>query len=269
MASQDMGWWFLKTMARKARKASGKSQREVGDEVYRSIDTIRAWEQGRTDIPLQSIKALARACGMSDELAGYMEQVARARRDGQPIEADMRYNALFISLAEEYCGEIFKWDANLIPGLLQTSTYHYSVVRRAEQATEEALDRGWIFKSERRNAVECRSDAPVIKFLIGHAALLQLKLEGEELYREQLTSLKKCAQRPGWAIRILEGPIPAREGNFSIYEPGDSALACPPFVYTEGHDSSWCIDDPKRFASYDGFRKSRWATGIRIEDYPL
>lgn len=269
MATQDMGWWFLKTMVRKARAKSGKSQREVGDEVFRSIDTIRDWEKGRTDIPLQSIEVLARACEMSDELIMYMQQVAKARKQGLPIEADMRYNALFISLAEEYCGYIFKWDSNLIPGPLQIKAYHYTVARKTNpEATDQDVDDAWDFKTERRIAVEVRIDEPQLQFLIGEGALLQLRQESEELYREQLAYLKECARHPGWDIRILPGPVSASQGNFDIYKPGNSERACPPFVYTEGFDSSWCIDEPERVASYDDFRKKWWNVAIRIEDYP-
>ncbi|GAB3644541.1 Scr1 family TA system antitoxin-like transcriptional regulator [Glycomyces tarimensis] len=267
MATQDMGSWFLRTAARKGRKATGRSQRQVGDEVDRSTDTVRAWEQGRTDIPLQAIEALARACGMSNEIAMYMRKVAKARKNGHPIEADMRFNALFIALAEEYSGDIFKWDATLIPGPLQTEAYHYTVVRLAEQATDEQLNRGWAFKTQRRKALEARKDNPQIKFLLGETAMLQLRQVSEQLYREQTAYLTECAERPGWEIQILTEPVPGREGTFEIYKPGGSELSCPSFVYIEVHDSSWCIDDPVRIESYDEFRKKRWHRAIRIEDY--
>ncbi|WP_157930762.1 Scr1 family TA system antitoxin-like transcriptional regulator [Glycomyces xiaoerkulensis] len=269
MAEQDMGWWFLKTVARKARNASGKSQREVGDEIYRSDDTIRGWEKGKTDIPLQSIEPLAKACGMSDELTKYMTVVAEARKQGLPIEADMRYNVLFITLAEEYSPFIFKWDALLIPGPLQQESYHYRVVRMAENAADEALDRGWASKTERREILESRTDGPLVQFLIGEAALLLLKEVSEELCQEQLAHLKEYGTRSGWEVRILREPVPARNSAFSIYNSGGSGLACPDFVYTEGHDRSWCIDDPSRVTGYDDFREQKWKTATRIEDYQL
>jgi transcriptional regulator with XRE-family HTH domain len=268
MAIEDSGWWFLKTMARKHRTTSGKSQREVGEAVDRSEDTIRAWELGRTDIPLVALEAYSRACGMDTELIGYMKRVAKARKKKQPIEADARLNALFIALAEQYYGYVFKWDPFLIPGPLQTERYHFTMAPKAEPtATPERLANGWGFKSERREGIRARTDEPIFHFLIGEVPMIQLRRESEELYQEELAYLREWASLPGFEIRILTQPVRTGEGNFDIYKPGGSRLGGPPFVYTESHDSSRCIDDPNRFESYDVFRTTKWKLAIGIEDY--
>lgn len=267
MVIEDSSWWFLKTMSRKHRIKSGRTQKEVGDAIDRSEDTVRAWELGRADIPLVLVELYAKACGMDDESAGYMKMVATARKRGEPIEADTRFNALFIALAEGYCGFIYKFDALIIPGPLQIEEYHYEVLRVAEQANKAALDRGWAFKEERAEALSLRADKPTIHFLIHEAALLILRQFSERLYQQQMAHLRKWAKRPGLSIRVLRDPLLARRSNFSIYKPGDSELACPPFVYTEGIDSSWCIDDPSRIGSYDDLRKKLWKMAIRIEVY--
>lgn len=264
---EDSGWWFLKTLARKHRIANDITQREVGEAVYRSEDTIRAWELGRTDIPLNALDAFAKACGISDEIAGYMARVARARKKSEPIEADTRFNALFIALAEEFSGFIFKFDALIIPGPLQLRRYHYDVVRLAEPGTDEWVDNGWVFKEERAQVLEARTDKPTTQFLIGEAALMQLQQISEELHQQQIAHLRRWGRRAGVSIRILPGPVLAQRSSFNIFKPGESKLACPGFVYTEIADSSWCIDDHARIASYDDFRKKLWKMAIRIEDY--
>lgn len=268
MVIEDSAWWFLKTMGKTYRIKSGRTQKEVGDAIPRSEDTVRAWELGRADIPIALADAYGKACGMDEESAGYMRMVATARKQGVAIEADMRYNALFLALSEEYSCIIFKWDALLIPGPLQLRDFHYTVVRRtAPEATDKEIDGGWKFKKERAETLESRTDRPTMNFLIGEAALLFLRKISENLYQAQMAHLGKWAQKPGVSIRILEGPVPAHEGSFSIYEPGESTLACPPFVYTEIADSSWCINEPARIASYDDIRKTLWNRAIRIEDY--
>lgn len=268
MVIEDSSWWFLKTMSRKHRIKSGRTQKEVGDAIDRSEDTVRAWELGRADIPLVLVELYAKACGMDDESAGYMKMVAAARKKGEPIQADTRFNALFISLAEQFSGFIFKFDALVVPGPLQLHGYHYDVVRLAEPyATAVWLDNGWEFKEARQRALEVRTDKPTIQFLIGESALFQLLQVSEELYQRQMTHLRLWAKKPGVSIRIFRGPVLAKRSNFEIYEPGDNNLACPPFVYTESVDSSWCIDDPSRIASYDDLRKKLWKMAIRIEVY--
>lgn len=268
MVIEDSAWWFLKTMGKTHRIRSHRTQKEVGDAIPRSEDTVRAWELGRADIPVALAEPYGRACGMDHESAGYMRMVASARKRGVPIEADMRFNALFLALSEEYSSIIFKWDALLIPGPLQLRDYHYIVVRQtAPEATKQEVDDGWKFKEERANSLDARTDRPTMHFLIGEAALMILRTISEDLYRDQMAHLRKWAKKAGVTIRILKAPVPARLGSFSIYEPGSSELACPPFVYTEIADSSWCIDDPSRIASYDEIRKKLWKMAIRIEVY--
>lgn len=268
MAEQDSGKWFLRTMIRKGRTAAEKSQSKIGEEVGRSKDTISDWETGKTDIPVIAIDSLATACKLSAEICNYMKAVARARKKGLPIEADMRYNALFLALAEEYSGFIFKFDALIVPGPLQIRVYHDGVVRVIDpKATDEDLEDGWGFKEERAESLEARTDLPTVHFLIGEAALLMLRQISEEIYQAQMAHLRRWAQKQGIVIRILRAPAPARMGTFEIFKPGRNKLASPPFVYTEIADSSWCISDPDRIKRYDDIRKMLWNLAIRIEDY--
>jgi transcriptional regulator with XRE-family HTH domain len=268
MVVQDSGWWFLKTMIRKGRNAAGKSQRQIGDEIFRSKDTILDWEKGRVDIPASMVGDIAEACGLSDEICDYMKAVAKARRAGAPVEADMRFNALFLALLEEFAGFIFKFDAMIIPGPLQLRVYHFRVVRRADPfALTESNDNGWAFKEERAEVLEGRTDKPTMHFLIGETALIQLRRISEELYQEQMAHLRRWAKRRGVLIRILREPVLARLSSFSMFMEGGNPLACPPLVYTEIADSSYLINDPDRIASYDDLRKKLWKAAIRIEVY--
>ncbi len=270
MRRPDMGRFFLRRMLRKARNSAGLSQRDLGDAIGRSDDTIRGWELGKTDVPHSCIDALAEATGMSSELRGYMKKVARARHKGEPIpiEADMRFNAMYLSLGEAHYGDIFKWDSVLIPGPLQTQGFHFSVVRKSELiSSDDYFEGGWRFKTERRRVLEDRQDQLKIQFLIGEAAFQLLKREPEEIQHEQLDFLDVCDRRPGWEIKVLTDPWASRQGNFEIYGEGSSSSAGPPFVYTEIHDSSWLIPNPSRIAKYDEFRQKRWPRAIRYEEY--
>ncbi|MDA1360487.1 Scr1 family TA system antitoxin-like transcriptional regulator [Glycomyces luteolus] len=267
MAEKELGSWFNRMMLRKGRLAQGKTQRQVADEVLISTDSYRDYEAGRTGAPGKNIKALAEACGLSKEEANFMLIAALAHKSSAAVEADMRFNALYLALAEEYYGTFFKFDANLIPGPLQLQEYQYIVLRLAEGATEEQLDRGWLFKDGRAETIWNRLDRPTIQFLIGETALHQLREISAELYQAQMAYLRRWSRKPGVSIRIQRGPIPARLSSFDVYMQGESELSGPPFVYTEIADSSWLIDDPARIASYDGIRKNLWKKAIRIEVY--
>jgi len=264
----ESGIWFNQMMLKTGRATKGKTQRQVADEALLSKDTYRDYEAGRTSPPAKNITALAKACGHDEEKASYMIKAALGRKPGEALEAEMRFNALYIALAERFYGIFFKFDALLVPGLLQLQEYHYKVVQRAEPlATDEYTDGGWKFKEERQEFVEARTDRPKMEFLIGETALLQLRMISEELYQDQMRHLRRWARKPGVFIRILRGPVPAHLSGFSIYQPGRSRFAGPPIAYSEIADSSWLIDDPTRIKGYDEIRKVLWKQAIRIEVY--
>lgn len=268
MAKTESGIWFIRMMLRTGREAMGKTQEQVARQCHLSTDTYRAYEAGRSSPPAKNIEALARACGYDEEKAAYMVKAAGGREEWEALEADQRYNALYIALAERFYGEIFKFDALMIPGPLQLQGYHYIVVRMADPlASDEFTDGGWDFKEERQGAIEARTDQPVMRFLIGETALIQLRMISEELYQNQLRHLRRWARKPGVFIRILRGPVLAQRSNFDIYQPGKSMFAGPAIAYSEIADSSWLIDDPNRIAGYDDICKKLWKLGIRIEVY--
>lgn len=50
---------------KKARKKSGYSQEAAADQMGLSIDTIRAYEQGRTEPPISRLREMGRLYGVS------------------------------------------------------------------------------------------------------------------------------------------------------------------------------------------------------------
>ncbi|MFB9659911.1 Scr1 family TA system antitoxin-like transcriptional regulator [Glycomyces mayteni] len=269
MAKTKSGAWFIRMMLRTGRDRVGKTQEQIARACRVSTDTYRAYEAGRSSPHARNMEKLAKQCGYDEEMAEYMVKAADSRdEEWEALEANPRFNALYIALAEHFYGEIFKFDALMIPGLLQLQGYHYLVVRLAEPlANDEFMDGGWDFKETRIADIEARADRPIFQFLIGEAALIQLRMVSEELYQEQMAHLRRWARRPGVSIRILRGPVLAQRSNFSIYHVGKSPQAGPAIAYSEIVDSSWLIDDPKRIASYDEIRKILWKQAIRIEVY--
>ncbi|PRY57382.1 Scr1 family TA system antitoxin-like transcriptional regulator [Glycomyces artemisiae] len=269
MAKTESGAWFIRMMLRTGRDKVGKTQEQIARLVHVSPDTYRAYEAGRSSPHASIMENLAKACGYDAELAEYMVKAADARaEEWEALEANPRFNALYIALAERFYGEIFKFDALMIPGILQLQGYHYLVVRLAEPlANDDFIDGGWDFKESRIADIQARTDRPQMQFLIGETALIQLRMIDEELYQEQMAHLRRWAKKPGVLIRILRGPVLAQRSNIEIYHVGKSKLAGPDIAYSEIADSSWLIDDPKRIASYDGLRKILWKQAIRIEVY--
>jgi len=266
--TNSLNEWFKIKMLRTHRIRAGITQAVVAEHIDRSIDSYRVYEQGKTPIPYTCIDPFAEITGMRDDIRQYMKIIGKSRKRGQPLEADMRFNALLLSLGEQYHGEIFKWDSILFPGLLQTEGYHNGPVRKSEtNANDASMRSGWEFKTERRVTLRARTDRPKVHYLIGEPAFNMLAKEPRKLQIEQLDYLTACDRIPGWQIRVLTEPWESGQAKFDLYLPGKSLDAGPAFVYTEVFDSSWCIPDTSRIAKYDKWRRTRWPRSIRFKEY--
>lgn len=263
--------WFKRKMMHKYRTMRKLTQRRVGDGVYKSKDTIRAYERGRSPIPASIINNLITVLTIPEDIAEYLRIIAPLKGDELPIEAGGRFNALYLSLCEQYMGEIFEWAPMLLPAPLQTNKYYDQVACEADtNVTAARRKEGRAFREEREKALVDRPHNSVTEFLIGEGAFLFLSLQPRQLQIEQLDFLSAHAELPGWDIRVLTGPSTNIMASFSTYNPGDPDLfpdAGPKIVYTALPHSSWVYQDDDRIAFYDGWRHEKWPRSIRFKEY--
>lgn len=263
--------WFKRKMMHKYRTMRGLTQQMVSDGVYKSKDTIRAYERGRSPIPASIINNLIDVLAIPPDVADYLKIIAPLKGDEPPIEADGRFNALYLSLCEQYMGEIFEWAPTLLPGPLQTLEYHNGPSREAAvEPTDGWMESGRIFKEERNKSLVGRLDRPKIHFLIGEPAFFFLSKTPRSLQIEQLDYLTAHDNLPGWDIRVLTVPSFNGMSTFSCFEPGAQKKfpdAGPKIVYTELPHSSWVFQDDDRIAVYDGWRHGMWPRSIRFKEY--
>lgn len=263
--------WFKRKMLHKYRTMKGLTQQKVADAVYKSKDTVRAYERARSPIPADIITNLIDVLDIPADVADYLKIIAPLKGDEPPIEADGRFNALYLSLCEQYMGEIFEWAPTLFPGPLQTRKLHDGLARIASaDPTQEFMDSGWTFKSEREQVLVGRTDRPKIQILIGSAAFMFLSEAPRDVQVEQLDFLTAHDKRAGWDIRVLAEPWGNDMSTFSRYEPGNPGRfpdAGPPVVYTELAHSSWVIQEASKIAVYDKWRHLKWPRSIRLKEY--
>lgn len=263
--------WFKRKMMHKYRTMRGLTQQMVSDGVYKSKDTIRAYERGRSPIPASIINNLIDVLAIPPDVADYLKIIAPLKGDEPPIEADGRFNALYLSLCEQYMGEIFEWAPMLFPTLLQTKEYYEGPACAVDPLTTDSRrESGWIYRWDREKALTGRKDNPTANFLIGEAAFFFLSKEPRALQIEQLDFLTAHAELPGWDIRVLPEPSINIMSTFSCYSPGEPKRfpdAGPKVVYTELLHSSWVFQDEDRIEVYDGWRHAKWPSASRFKEY--
>lgn len=268
---EDQFRWFKRMTLVKFRTMRRLTQAQVAEGIYRSRDSVRNYERGRAKIPATSISDIIRVLKMPDDVATYMRILAPLKGDEKPIEADGRFNALYLSLCEQFMGGMFEWVPTLFPGPLQTVAYQDGPARKADhRANDEWMESGRVFKAERLQALRSREDDPSLQFLMGEAAFFFLSKEPRKLQIEQLDFLTAHAELPGWELRVLARPQLNGVNTFSCFTPGDPEKfpnAGPKVVYTELPHSSWVFQDDERLAVYDELRHGMWHGSTGFKEY--
>ncbi|SDE37420.1 Scr1 family TA system antitoxin-like transcriptional regulator [Glycomyces harbinensis] len=266
MSSSKLAKWLPGREVRVRRLQRKLSQAAVGKFVKRTDQTVSKWEHGLKCPDVGQMWALAANLGMDDELRDYMIQIAENEHE-QNFQADRRFNALCLSMAERTNRVILKWETNYIPGIAQTWAYHFHFVLPAADGTLEQANRGWTFKDERQTTLLCRADCPQVRLLISSYALDNLRYLSAADRDEQLARLHELDALPNWEIRIVDGPYPEGANSFDIYKPGGAEFGSPPFVYAEVWDASWCIEEPDRIARYDELWQFLWRKSIPLREF--
>lgn len=147
--------------------------------------------------------------------------------------------------------EIGKYDAYLIPGLLQTERYARCCVSTTRPVlTADEIDRAVALRMTRQEILDKDHDEPPrLWFIVEESALRRADHGNAEIMTEQLEHLVKMSERPDIVIQIIpdsEGPTAAGGRSFTIL----SFKSEPTVVYLEDVNSARYIRKPDEVAIY-------------------
>ncbi|WP_269853845.1 helix-turn-helix domain-containing protein [Streptomyces sp. RPT161] len=216
------------------RRWARLTQRELAERLGVHEETIASIEQGRRPLKLDLAEQLDELL----ETKGALEVAVRnlPERAKYPVWAEA-----FIDHEREAIA-ISSYENQLIPGLLQTEAYARAVFRsRVPLLCEEKVERRVATRMERQDILH-RKVPPTASFILSEAVLMD-RLGGKEVYRDQLSCLRECADLPGLTLQIM--PF-GREthaglaGPFVLLETPEHAL----LAYVETQRGSQLISDP-------------------------
>jgi hypothetical protein len=160
-------------------------------------------ETGAVGVRIQDLRDLVElyrvSTGEQDEL---FAQVRSARRKGWWHEfADVLppNSETFFGL-EDAAATIKQHSPSLIPGLFQTRSYAWALIRSSDD-TSEVCERRLELRMRRQRLLE-RLDAPRMEVLLDEAALYR-QIGGPEVMAEQLSSLLSWFESPNVDIRVI------------------------------------------------------------------
>ncbi|MFE3442841.1 helix-turn-helix domain-containing protein [Nocardia sp. NPDC059180] len=228
----------LGSRLRRLRESCGVSREAAGDAIRGSHAKISRLELGRTGFKERDIRDLLTLYGVTDDdkREPYLDMARKANDPGWW----QSYSDLLPAWFETYVGleqaatTIRTYEAQFIPGLLQTADYARSVIMLGNDDETERR----VAVRIRRQKILHRRAAPTLWAVIDENALRR-PVGGMKVLREQIKHLIDISELPNVRIQVLPysaGGHPAAGGPFSILRFPEPEL--PDIVYTEQLTSS-------------------------------
>jgi transcriptional regulator with XRE-family HTH domain len=207
---------------------------------------ISRWETGDRRIRPADLRSLLDVYDVRDDQREVLLTLAReARTRGwwQSYRSDAvpEWFQVYLGLEAE-AAAIHEYDAELIPGLLQTADYYRAFMRTAPAAgDEEAIERKIAVRTARQERLSA-ADPPEFWAVLNEAAIRRV-VGGAEVMRAQLEHIAVVANRSRISVQVLPfkaGAHPAMDGSFIVL--GFPEAPDPDVVYLESQTGSLYLE---------------------------
>ncbi|MFB7393558.1 helix-turn-helix domain-containing protein [Streptomyces sp. NPDC056191] len=208
---------------RRLREASGLTTAQAAEALDCTKGKISRIENGRVAVRLPDLTAMLHAYRVSDEdvrtrLSTLARKANRRRREGWwnqygSVLADTYRD--YIAL-EAMAGSIRTFQAQLIPGLLQTPDYIRAVTVASQQwQTGDEIEKFVQVRLARQERLT--GDSPLELWAVISEAVLLQQVGGGQVMREQLEQLLAAAELPNVTIQVLPFSRGAHASMFGPY----------------------------------------------------
>lgn len=239
---------------KRIREASGFTCESAGAPLEWSASKVSRIENGRSTLRARDVRDLLEVYGVTDTsiadglLALLRDSGQRAWWSSYGDVMPDPYRTL-IGLEGE-AASIWAYQAELIPGLLQTEDYARALIRAIGVADSmEEIDRRVEVRMARQ-AILDSSDAPRL-WAVVNEGVLRRPVGGSRVMNAQLQHLAALSEQPNIDLQVLpfsEGAHPAMDGPFMLLkfaEPSD-----PDVVYLENARGGLWLEKTAETARY-------------------
>ncbi len=235
---------LLGTQLRRLREARGITAQEAARAIRGSESKISRIELGRTSVREVDIIDLLSLYGITDpaDREELLSLAAQANRPGwwhQYQDVLPSWFQAYIGL-EESAESIRSYDAQFVPGLLQTEEYAAAVLAFGDFTVDEAERLVYLRKERQR-----RFAAGGLRlWAIVDDIALRRRVGSPQIMRAQFDHLYEVCDQPGFALQVVpdSGGAYLAPGSFSILRFAVPDL--PDVVYIEELTSAMYLDKP-------------------------
>ncbi len=246
---------------------------EVVAERYLGISRAKLYklEAGKHAAKPQDITVLCGRYGAAAEEIPTLQALALATQEASwwhvyGDDAVPEWFSLYMEL-EPTASSIRKYEAELVPGLLQTEDYARAIYRAFQpDAQDGEIERRVAVRMERQAMVDSAQSR--LHAVINEAALLR-RIGGPEVMAAQLAKLRKAAERPEVTIDVLPlsaGAHAAMNGSFAIVD-FENPDEDPSMVYVETASSAAYLQKPADLDRYRAIFTMILNSVIPLQEY--
>lgn len=249
------------------RKAAGLTMEQAAEELDRARATLYRIESGAENVRFRAsdVREMLRLYGASEEDIELVLAMAAATRENKNWWHDYvgsglpRWFQLYIGL-EAATSTIRQYEAELVPGLLQTRAYTEQIFSMPggsiDAGDDDEQQRAVQLRVERQTLLT-RFSAPQLSVIINEA-VLRRPVGSARIMADQLHQIVKAAELPNVTVQVLNFSVGihagAMSGAFSILEfprDGSGKEVEPPVTYLETATGAIYLNKPHETVAYN------------------
>ncbi|MDR7301952.1 transcriptional regulator with XRE-family HTH domain [Haloactinomyces albus] len=238
----------LGQLLRELREAAGRAREDTAIKLECKTPKISKIETGRATIGPGDARLLIELYDADAQTAETVLQLARQARKRAPVRVP-DWAQRFVAM-ESISSAIRIYEAELIPGLLQTEEYTRAVTKAFDPERDTAeVERLVEVRAERQALLN--SEAPPHLWTVINEAVIRRPVGGAEIMHKQLLRLRELADLPRVTLQVLPftaGAHAAMGSSFHLLQMRDPSEA--KVIYTEDLASSDYLDGPAQIERY-------------------
>lgn len=234
--------------------------RAAADALEWSDAKIWRIETGQTAMRGLDVEAMCRIYGASAELTASLMALAKETKSrGWWLSYNDVINEgfdVYIGL-EEAAAKLSWYEAELVPGLLQTPGYARTLIRAGHpEMGDEEIARRVQLRMARQSLLTRVTSAPMLNVVLNEA-IVRRPVGGPRPMAEQLTHLLEVSTLPNVSMRVVRFAsgfhYGIASGPFVLLEFPTNGLGQPtepPVVYKDSYTGALYLDKPREIARY-------------------
>ncbi|MBN9748612.1 DNA-binding protein [Amycolatopsis sp. A1MSW2902] len=248
---------WIRITLRRMRKAAGHEPEDVAARLGKTVQAYRHYETG-TRLPSASdVEVLLNWYGFPERVP-FFRQLLKAAQRGKdwwksfPDTGVPEWFQLYLGL-ESNAATISSYDAQWVPGLMQTADYARELYRAGDRGLSDGEIATKVELRLARQPIVTREEDPLRIVCVLDEAVLYRQVGGARVMSGQLDHLGELASRSNVEIRILtaaSGAHAGTEGTFTILDYPEEFVGDPGTVYAELRPEGRYFEEPSQVEDY-------------------